>query len=68
MKDMHNYYYNMTTEELRVLRSKKHIRINRLRVERKGYFSQQELRKLTTQIMWIDAVLESRAAQKRMML
>jgi len=53
----------MTTKELLTLRSKKYIRCQRLRACKMGYFDRQELRKLTLQMAWIEAVLESRNIQ-----
>jgi len=64
VKDMRNFYFNMTTNELRVLQRKKLIRVQHLQSKKLGYFDQQELRKLKQQLDWIRAVLESRSAQK----
>lgn len=59
-----NIYYDMATKRLRDLRSKKAVRVAKLESEKLTYFSQQEMRKLRQQIIWIDAVIAARTAQE----
>jgi len=63
MKDMSRVYFGMKTDDLRRLRSKKYNRRMNLQSKKMGYFDQQELKILNQQIVWIDAVLDSRYAQ-----
>jgi len=63
MKDMVSIYVNMSTKQLKFLRSKKYNRRTQLEHMPLGYFSIQEVRKLNQQIIWIDAVLQSREDQ-----
>jgi len=63
MKDMVSVYVGMSTKQLKELRSKKFLRRQKLEHMPLGYFSIQEVRKLNQQIIWIDAVLESRDLQ-----
>jgi len=63
MKDMVSVYVGMPTKKLKTLRSKKYNRVQFLEHQPLGYFNIQELRKLNQQIIWIDAVLESRDLQ-----
>jgi len=63
MKDMVSIYVNMSTRQLKELRSKKFNRRQTLEHMPLGYFSIQEVRKLNQQILWIDAVLQSREDQ-----
>lgn len=63
MKDMSKVYWNMKTQELKHLRSKKINAILRLERKHLGYFDQRELAKLRQQKIWIDAVLAAREAQ-----
>jgi len=62
-KYMGAYYLTRTTFDLKVLRSKKVVRLENLRHEVKTYFVMQEIKKLAEQIDDIDAVLESRRLQ-----
>jgi len=61
--DMSTRYWNMTTTDLRRLKSQKLTRIQRLEGKRMGYFDIQEVRKLQGHLKWINAVLASRDAQ-----
>jgi len=63
MKYMGDYYCTRTTLDLKVLRSKKIVRLENLRHDVKTYFVMQEIKKLAEQIDDIDAVLESRRLQ-----
>jgi len=65
-KNMQNYYSTMSELELRILRSKKHMRL--LKVENEfGWFNSQETIKLRKQIQWIDTELACRAAQLKLL-
>lgn len=68
MKYMGDYYFTRNTFDLNVLRSKKVVRLERLRHDVKTYFVMQEIRKLAEQIDDIDAVLASRRDQLDMPL
>jgi len=61
------YYFTRTTYDLQVLRSKKVLRLTKLRHDAHTYFVMQEIRKLAEQIDDIDAVLESRKLQTSFM-
>jgi len=63
MKDMVSVYVGMSSKQLKGLRSKKFLRIQKLEGKPVGYFNIQELRTLRQQLAWIDAVLESRELQ-----
>jgi len=63
MKYMGKFYSRMTRHELEVLRSKKYNRQQRLDREAKTYLNLKELNKLTQQIAWIDAEINSRKDQ-----
>jgi len=63
MKDMVSIYVGMTTKQLATLRSKKWLRLTKIEHQPIGYFNLIEARTLRQQIIWIDAVLESREAQ-----
>jgi len=67
MKDMVSSYVNMSTRRLKELRSMKYNRRSKLEHMPLGYFSIQEVRKLNQQIIWIDAVLESRELQETLL-
>lgn len=62
MKNMSCVYSKMPTAQLRGLKSKKYIRYERIERDM-SYLAMQEKRTLKKQIMWIDAVLASRALQ-----
>jgi len=62
-KYMGDYYFTRTTYDLQVLRSKKVLRLTRLRHEVHTYFVMQEIKKLAEQIDDIDAVMRSRKLQ-----
>lgn len=64
MNDMTSVYWNMTTKELRTLRSKKYNR--RLRLQAKiglSYLELQETRTLNYQIDLIDRIINARNEQ-----
>lgn len=61
-KNMQKYYRGFTELELRVLRSKKLMRLARLNREF-GWFNDREKSTLNQQIKWIDIELAARAAQ-----
>jgi len=63
MKDMVSVYVGMSSKQLKTLRSKKYLRIQKLEGQPIGYFNIQELRTLRQQLQWIDAVIESRDLQ-----
>jgi len=66
MKDMSDWYYKQSTQKLKALRSMKVVRKDKLMSHHMGYFDLQEVRTLTAQIRWIDAVLASREAQREL--
>lgn len=68
MRYMGDYYFTRSTFDLNVLRSKKVVRLERLRHDAKTYFVMQEIRKLAEQIDDIDAVIASRRDQLDMPL
>jgi len=64
-RNMSNVYWGMTDKELRVLRSKKVLKLDKIG----GYnswFARRDRETLAGQIMQIDAVLEARAAQQNL--
>jgi len=63
MHAVRNVYFNMTTEQLRRLKSSKSVRLTKLEHDM-GYFAMKEKPRLRQQIRWIDAVLESRKHQQ----
>jgi len=63
MKYMGDYYSRQTTNDLKVLRSKKYNRVSKLRKEASTYLNMQELKKLIEQIRWIDSELACRREQ-----
>ena len=63
---MANTYRNMNEKELRTLRSMKVRRQKDLEGITRGWFQEQELRKLRRQIEDIEVVLRMRKAQKRL--
>jgi len=67
MKDMSDWYFKQPTTKLQALRSHKIVRKDKLMSHHMGYFDLQEVRTLTAQIRWIDAVLASRAAQPELL-
>jgi len=65
-KDMYSVYSKMSDLELRKLRSKKVLKMHKV----EGYnswFARRDRDLLSGQIMQIDAVLESRAAQMKLL-
>jgi len=62
-KDMSKVYCNMTTKNLLNLRSKKVLEIQRLENEPRGMLKARDERVLRQQVVWINAVLESRNCQ-----
>lgn len=66
VKSMSNIYYTMPTEKLTTLRSKKFVELQKLRRKPGSYLTMQDIRKLSQQIRWIDAVLFAREAQVRL--
>jgi len=63
METVRNVYYGMATARLREIRSKKQVRVKTLESLPRTYWTQQELRKLRQQIIWIDAVIAARTNQ-----
>jgi len=63
MSDMSGYYRNRPTHELKTLRSKKFLRIQKLEREPMTYFTQRELRTQRSLLKQIDAELNCRADQ-----
>lgn len=61
-KNMQSYYAGMMELELRILRSKKCVRILKLEHEF-GWFNEREKERLKQQVKWIDIELNCRAAQ-----
>lgn len=53
-------YKYMPTQALKSLRSSKINRINKLRHQVRGWFGDQELRRLEQHVQWIDVELETR--------
>lgn len=64
---MSEYYLKQSTHKLLRLRSQKQVRKDKLMSHHMGYFDLQEVRTLAAQIMWIDAVLASRALQLKLL-
>jgi len=62
-KDMSKVYFNMPTEGLLALRAEKLAKLTRLNREPKGWSKLRDERVLLQQIVWINAVLESRDCQ-----
>jgi len=60
---MGNYYWTRNSHELKILHSKKYNRLTKLHREAKTYLNMQEIKKLTEQMRWIEAVLEARRLQ-----
>jgi len=54
------YYLKQSTHNLLRMRSQKFVRKEKLMSHHMGYYDLQEVRTLTAQIKWIDAVLASR--------
>lgn len=65
--DLSTRYWNMTTRDLRRLKSQKENRIMRLEAKYLGYFEIKEIRMLRGQLKWINAVLAAREAQASFM-
>lgn len=65
MKDTRNIYWSRTTKDLRELRSKKIVVLNKLG-KVGGYFTRMEVAKLKHQVEMIDAILAAREAQERL--
>lgn len=63
MKDMSRVYFEMPTKKLLMLRSQKARELVRLEGEVRGWLKEYEVRVLRQQIVWINAVLESRDCQ-----
>jgi len=63
MYDMSGYYRNKPTSELKTLRSKKFLKIQKLESEPKFWFSERELQTQRSLLKMIDAELNSRADQ-----
>jgi len=60
---MSGYYCSKTSQELRVMRSKKYNELRRIEAKRMGYFDLQRVKVLRQQLVWIDAVIASRIDQ-----
>jgi len=63
MKDMSAVYFEMPTKQLLKLRSQKWREKERLENKNRGWLENRDLRVLKRQILWINAVLESRGCQ-----
>lgn len=63
MKDMSNIYRFKSTDELKTLRSKKLVALEKLRAEWGGYFTKQEIQRQSHLLKQIDAELASRRDQ-----
>lgn len=61
--NMSGRYFAMGTHELKTLRSKKFLLIQKYERERMTYFRTREIETLRQQLKWIDGVLNSRAEQ-----
>jgi len=61
-KDMANIYRNFTTQDLKTLRSKKYVRLQKL-TERYSWFDRREREMLVSTMKQIDAELASRFDQ-----
>jgi len=59
-------YQNMSEKSLRVLRSIKVLRMNKLEGIQRGWFQEQELRKLRAQLERIDVLLRMWADMERL--
>jgi hypothetical protein len=64
-KDMSKVYFRMNNMQLRELRAKK-VRMMQRAEQFNTFFARRDRELLSHQIMQIDAVLESRAAQPRL--
>jgi len=63
---MGQFYWTRTDHELAVLRSKKYNRLSALRRQVQTYTVLKEVRALTEQMRWIDAVLAARKEQSEL--
>jgi len=63
MKDMSAVYFGMDTKALLRLRSQKWREKERLENKNRGMLENRDLRVVKQQILWINAVLESRNCQ-----
>jgi len=59
-KYMGYYYAGLKTDELNRLRSEKFLKLQRLQTQASTYLNMQERKRLTDQIVWIDAELQCR--------
>jgi len=64
MKDMANVYRNRTSDDLRLLRSKKVVRLEKCAGFCDGYFNRKEMTILALQIHQIDVELNARFLQQ----
>ena len=62
-KYMGYYYAQQSEHDLRVLRSKKILRLTKLQSQYASYLNMQERKQLNQQIGWIDAELACRKDQ-----
>lgn len=62
-KDMYFLYTKKSDHELKVIRSKKYNRLQRLQSRRMGWFDLRESDALRSHIRQIDAILEARRLQ-----
>jgi len=60
MRDMANLYHKLPTDSLKVLRSKKVVRLQKLEAEHRSFFVKQELEAVQYQIHQIDVELTAR--------
>jgi len=63
MKDMSNLYHKLPSDSLRSLRSKKHVRLQKLQSEYQSFFVKREVEMLEHQIHQIDVELTARFLQ-----
>jgi len=68
MNDMANVYRKRKSDELRELRSRKAVRLQKLESEPTGFFVKREIEILTHQIHQIDVELTARFYQRELPL
>lgn len=67
MKDMSNIYRHKSDDELRTLRSKKSVAVDKLRKQGYGYFVKQEIARQLHLIALIDAEIACRRDQMQLL-
>jgi len=63
VRNVSDVYFNKPTKDLLRLRSEKNRKIERIESGAAGYWVNRDLRELRQQVIWINAVLESRNCQ-----